>query len=348
MFAPTRPELRVMLPYYHPTTLLVVDDDPLFLDSFAYHYGDRFLVATCKSPEAAIALLREPGRQEVEASAFVGPVGNLADYADAKPGNHLLHLRPGRISELVTRENRFSIVSVIVVDYAMPSMTGLEFCRATRDVNAKKLLLTGKTGENTAVAAFNEGLIDLFMMKQDREITDKLPREIKKLERAYFEELTAPLRAIASFDEGAFLNDSNFVAWFENLCERLEIVEYYLAASPTGVLLFDAEGAMTTLIVCSEDRMRAQLETAVIADGPSKLIARLRKGDAILWCPTESGFFEERFTADWQEWLLPGEQIMGNQKWVVADTHNILSTSMDPKRVTSLHDYRMRAASMTR
>ena len=54
--------MSALLPLYHPTTCLVIDDDQLYLDSFNYNYADVTLCATEYRPEHAIErLLKDAG-----------------------------------------------------------------------------------------------------------------------------------------------------------------------------------------------------------------------------------------------------------------------------------------------
>jgi hypothetical protein len=64
--------------------------------------------------------------------------------------------------------------------------------------------------------------------------------------------------------------------------------------------------------------MRAQLEIAVEGGAPQALVERLRAGDAILACPTQTGFYEQQHATDWQKYVLPCEEIRGNSVWKVA------------------------------
>ena len=64
----------------------------------------------------------------------------------------------------------------------MPKMTGVEFCRAIRGLPVKTILLTGKASLETAISAFNEGVIDCFLQKQDSNVSTALRREIKRLQ----------------------------------------------------------------------------------------------------------------------------------------------------------------------
>ncbi|HEX7026718.1 MAG TPA: EAL domain-containing protein [Gammaproteobacteria bacterium] len=62
---------------------------------------------------------------------------------------------------------RTPTVSVIISDYRMPGMTGIEFLQRVRQItpDAKRILLTGKSDLVTAVDAVNQGGLYRFLMK---------------------------------------------------------------------------------------------------------------------------------------------------------------------------------------
>ena len=72
--------MSALLPLYHPTTCLAVDDDRLYLDSFCYNYADVTLCATEYRPEHAIErLLKDAGRTGLAIEdANLPPAGDSA------------------------------------------------------------------------------------------------------------------------------------------------------------------------------------------------------------------------------------------------------------------------------
>lgn len=323
--------MSFLLPFYHPTTCLVIDDDRLYLDSFNYNYADVTLCATEQRPEQAIKRLLEDAERTglTVDEADPAPVGE-------EPGDPFVRLPASRIAAMARDPARFSRISMVIVDFAMPSMPGIELLRKIKHLPLKKVLLTGKTGDSTAVAAFNEGLINLFLVKQDPELPGKLKRIIPELQYAYFKTISAPLEPIARFEETAFLGDAAIAGWYQNLAGRVRAVEHYLLLSRPGLMLADEAGRVTIAWINSEDRMRAQLEIAIEEGAPAALVKKLRTGGIILSCPTPSGFYQENHVSDWEKYALPCEEVRGNALWKVA-------VQPDPGRslsAVSLRQYR--------
>ena len=305
--------MSTLLPLYHPTTCLVIDDDQLFLDSFGYNYADVALCATEQRPEQAIQRLLK----DTERTGLTTEEADCAPLEEGEAGDPLIRLPASRIAAMARDPARFSRVSVVVVDFAMPSMTGVELLRKIKHLPVKKVLLTGKTGDSTAVAAFNEGLINLFLVKQDPDLPDKLRRIIPELQYSYFKDVTAPLEPIAQLEDTAFLDDPGIASWYHQFAERIRAVEHYLLSSPPGLMLVDEAGQVTIAWINNQDRMRAQLQIAIEDGAPAALVKELRASDVMLTCPTPTGFYEVQHVSDWQKYVLPCEEIRGNTLWKV-------------------------------
>ncbi|HWJ19815.1 MAG TPA: hypothetical protein VNR65_13920 [Geobacterales bacterium] len=306
--------MSALLPLYYPTTCLVIDDDRLFLDSFYYNYADVMLCATEQRPEQAIMRLLK----DAERTGLTIEEANLAPVDEGEASDPIIRLPASRIAAMARDPARFSHVSVVVVDFAMPSMTGVEFLQKVKHLPVKKVLLTGKAGDSTAVAAFNEGLINLFLVKQDPDLPDKLKRIIRELQYGYFKDITAPLEPIAKLEDMAFLDDPGIASWYHKLAGRIRAVEHYLLPSPPGLMLVDEAGQVTIAWINNQDRMRAQLEIAIESGAPAALVKELRSGDVILTCPTPTGFYKEQHMSNWQKYVLPCEEIRGNTLWKAA------------------------------
>jgi len=177
-----------MTPFYHPTSILVLDDDPLFLESLDFQFSDELSCQTFTRPDAALEHLRAQASQHPDFSRYFKDCSDMDLGSEARHGDRLLRLQLSELRSMVDDRSRHQRVSVAVVDFDMPKMTGVEFCRAIRALPVKTILLTGKAGLETAIAAFNEGLIDSFLQKQDSNVSAALRREIEQL---YPKELAA-------------------------------------------------------------------------------------------------------------------------------------------------------------
>jgi CheY-like chemotaxis protein len=331
-----------MLPYDHPTTCLAIDDDKLFLESFSHRYGDDILCATESNPRAAIERLRAQSASLATAGAAVhSPIAPTPGGLNEE-GELIFRVETNSIVQIARRLERFSHISVVVVDYAMPAMTGIEFCRAIKDFPVRKILLTGKAGDTTAVAAFNEGLIDFFLVKQDAALSEKLPAEIRRAQQAYFAGHTAGLAPIIQTPEAAFLRDAEVMTWLAAVAKKAGAVEHYLLTTTPGVMFADLAGKTAMAYVFGQDRMRAQLEIAEHEGAPAELIALLEGGDTLLVCPSRSGYYEPKFAASWSRYAFDATSLGEHGEWRVAVDR---ASAVDLKSV-SLRQYRKTRAAL--
>lgn len=307
-----------MLPFYLPTNILIVDDDPAFLESFAYRYGDRFLCQTNKSPDEAIKQLKQHyGSVNTDSLLGSHPIVSATGWWTSEIGTVQLDLCT--IQAITQQENRSDCISVVIVDYAMPSMTGVEFCQKIRHLPVKRLLLTGKTGNATAVDAFNKGLIDRFIVKQDPQIATRLPQEIENLQKSFIADLTLPaMTARSRPQEMAFLEDPAFQAHFEELKHKYKVTEYYLSTSPTGIFMLDAHGTKTSVIVYNEDMMRAAHETARAVGAPQPLLEQIKNRTVVVAFPTSTGLYEPQYAVDWAHYTHTAQPIGDTPTWWMA------------------------------
>ena len=145
--------------FAHPTTILIVDDDPVYLRNLALALSSRWAVRTTSSPKRAIEFMRAANE----------PVFTLE-----------------QAYRRVFDPHRFKTPAILVADYDMPEMNGLELCDALRDASVETILLTGKADKKTAVNAFNEGLISRFLNKQTPDVLQFLTQYFSELNQEFF------------------------------------------------------------------------------------------------------------------------------------------------------------------
>ncbi len=300
-----------MLPFRFGTTTLVVDDDQLFLDSFSYSIGRSLRCRTNNFPPDAIAQLRNAAARWESLLAPAAAHGR--DDYDRSPHNGKQDRRLA-LAALAADAARHDLIGVVIVDFAMPNMSGLEVCREIRGLPFKKILLTGKTGDKTAVAAFNEGLIDRFLVKQDPELPRKLPSEVLYLEQEFLRQRASACAAIV--DDVAFLGDRAVSAHLEAMWRRLNIAEHYLWTHPPGFLTIDAAGKRRQVIIYDTEMMRAQSEVAHECEAPVEFTAAVRNNTAIAWFPGPTGLIDEHYFGHWRDYTSAAERIPGSDFWV--------------------------------
>jgi len=304
-----------MTPFYHPTSVLVLDDDPLFLESLDFQFSDELACQTFTRPDAALEHLRSQAAQHPDFARYFRDCSEVDLGPEAHHGDRLLRLLLSELRSIVEDRLGHQRVSVAVVDYDMPKMTGVEFCRTIRDLPVKTVLLTGKAGLETAIAAFNEGAIDCFLQKQDSNVSAMLRREIKRLQHAYFADISEPISCALALRKPSFFVDPNFIELFQELAEKNHIVEYYASASPPGVKMRDADGNELLLMVSDQDTAKSHCEIAENKAAPSDMVDLLRTRKAQAWFPTEQGFYHPDFETDWEKYIWPAQLLPGSGSW---------------------------------
>lgn len=133
-------------------------------------------------------------------------------------------------------------------------MNGLELCASLTNPYTKRILLTGQADTDLAVQAFNAGLIDQFISKKDQDLEAKLRRSIATLQQQYFSKsfklITDPVIANC---QSRFVNNPDFIAYFNALRDRNKFIEYYLIDEPySGFALLNAKGELSILLILTE------------------------------------------------------------------------------------------------
>lgn len=301
-------------PIYFPTTTIFVDDSQPFLENLSLQLDPNLAFSLYHSPSKALEFVNSRDRGRPFSRDYFS---RYADSDDLSSNNCVIDVDVDKIHCEVYNSDRFAESSVIVVDYVMPEMSGLDFCRRVRLPGVKKILLTGKADENLAVRAFNEGLIDRFITKNDSDALTTLNRLIVELQDEYFTELGAPLANILAAGVYGFLQDPAFAQVFDPLRKDRGIVEYYLCCNPEGILMVNTSGVASLLIVSVEDDLQAYYEIAMDQAAPQALLDALSSRKFIPYFWETNGHYDPTLR-DWQSMLYPARQVAGQHRYYYA------------------------------
>jgi CheY-like chemotaxis protein len=304
-----------MFPYYHPTTVTLIDDDRDFLRSLSFSAIGDLLHTMFSRPDEALHFLHEQNKLLPRFDDFVTAYDRSINI-DVQHGERLLRLQPGKITALTRNMLRFAINSVVVVDYDMPGINGLQFCRALGNLPVRKLLLTGKAGTDIGVKALNEGVIDGYFVKQDANLIKTLGAGIAGQKHAFFSEITRPLMATIGLDEMSFLHDEAFADVFTEIKKSNSAVEYYSCSEPPGLLTVGANGQTKLIVVCDDSALEAHAEIAREAGAPQEFIALLERRAIIPVFPANS-YYHDQFAGSWRNFVWPAKAVVGTRQWYV-------------------------------
>lgn len=312
-------------PFYFPTTCVFVDDSTDFLANLSLQLDSQLSYRLFDSPIDALVTLNTQHREMTLTQKYFSRYRYVEDFSLS---NHVIDLDLSKIHREVYDEDRFAEISVAVIDYVMPEIDGLEFCRQMKNPLIRKVLLTGKADEKFAVHAFNEGLIDRFIRKNDAAALTKLNQIIVELQQEYFRTAQQPLSDTLMVGTPRFLHDRQFAALFRTLCAQHKIVEFYLCANPDGMLMLDSTGAASLLVVYTEKDLQAQYEIAFEQVAPQMLLDEFKSGKVVPYFWQGDGHYGPAVT-DWRSCLYPAQQFHGAEWYYYA--------MVPPSRLFGLH-----------
>lgn len=294
--------------FYYPTQVILVDDDPDFLDAVSLILPRDLSYRLFQSARQALTHINNAQHhadliRRVYSSYKTGPFDS----------DTLTHIDINEIYKEVYNADRFSTPSVVVVDYSMPSMNGLELCANLSNPYIKRILLTGQADTEIAVQAFNDGLIDQFISKKDRDLENKLQRSIANLQQHYFSKsfklITDPV--IANSQSG-FINDPEFISFFNSVREQHKIVEYYLLDEPySGFLMLTEQGEASLLLILPHSDLLENLRQCHAANSPSQLVDALQAGTMIplFHCADNDTLVNELTDDNWKNYYTTATRV---------------------------------------
>lgn len=296
--------------YQHPTMTVLVDDSPSFLQSLRYQLGPGFPSIGFSDTGAAIAWLREHAAAPTALSNLLSP--SVDTYTlSPQPYNIALHLE--QVCGIRTLPQRFMTPSVLVVDYSMPGMNGIEFCEAVRDLPCRKILLTGVADERVAIEAFNRGLIDRYVRKSDAHALDRLEAELTQLQEGYFMAQSESLRVLLALHDFSFVNDPAICGLVRELGARHKIVEHYLYKTPPGFLMYDRDARPWLLAVETEQSMNAHFEIALDGGAPPSLLEAFEQRRVVPNFSDGDGMYSPVRHKEWHRFTSPALTCHGRE-----------------------------------
>ena len=273
---------------YYPTTVLMVDDNQDLLLDLSLALSPHYKTKHSTSAQQILKLLKAQGNT-IE-SLVKSLVSTPEEFFD--PHKTLVNIDvPAIRKQLYADPVRFDQHLVLVIDYAMPEMNGLELAKKIRSEShlpVKIIMLTGEADQATAIRAFNDKLIDRFMVKSAPDYIETLLVYIQELHLDYFEGVSNLILGASAEINKAVRNDPAFIRLFREVIERHHITEYYLVEEPASYLLLNDKKQPFWLLVATEEDVQTTLELARDEeDVPQPIIQALEKREKLVYFPDE-------------------------------------------------------------
>jgi CheY-like chemotaxis protein len=322
--------------YQHPSLTVLVDDSPNFLQSLTFQLDPTLPRKRFTCPKRALAWLRE------QRWSTLPPAPLLCDNVDAYPRltqQHAVGMNLEHICRVCEQPERFMSPSVLVVDYSMPGMNGIEFCAALQGTPYKIILLTGTADDRVAIAAFNSGLIHRYIQKSDDNALERLSIEIAALQRSYFKSQSDALLGMLPLDDFSFVSDPAIERLFREITLRYKTVEHYLYTEPPGMLLYDKNGLSRLLVIATERTMNAHYEVAIDNGAPPSLLTALQERRVIPYFGSGDGMYSPAIGGAWYKFTRSAQIYWGLEKyyWAIFDEVSETVSSATPSFVNFMN-----------
>ncbi len=301
-----------MLPiFYFRPTLVIIDDNKQFTDSLAESLRDRFKVIVFNKEHELLEWI-ERYKSTLLNTSFINDFSESEYSYDVLTS--LVELNLNKIVELAHNKEKYDEIGVLIADYVMPEINGIDLCKKLAHSKFKKLLLTGIADYKMGVAAMNEHAIDFFINKEIAR--DELIAKIEHYAFEYYTEITTSLATHLEAKQKLPLSDQHFINYFTNFIKVNQIKEYYLIDKNGSLLLINELGKKSVFIVHTDTSLEGI--TTIIEDDPemSAFIDTLKTRASIPWFGIGTSIDYNNLST-WQNHLYTPETICGNSKYYV-------------------------------
>lgn len=301
-------DLKVPFVYY-PTTVTVIDDSANYLENLVSELQEKYLITSFLSGKKAL--------QGLDLSRIImNTFENAVKLSDEYTDHIITDLDLSFIQKEMLNPDRFSLTKTFIIDYDMPDINGVELSKKLKQISkqVRIILLTGKAGLSEIIAAFNDGLIQCYIPKDKPNLVESLFIEIENIQRQYFieacEKLVPSIRH--TYEELiTLLSDNKFSSFFNDMCKKNNIVEYYLLGFEGDFICFDLEGTPFLFSIRSEDAVlgyEVLLQGAKASHLTNVALQKIKDRSHIPVFLIDSSFALPP-AEQWNDYLLPSQRV---------------------------------------
>ena len=114
--------------FYHPLKVVFLDDNRAFLDALEFEFCTRFNMTTLTNPDETLRIIDKNSQNFTKLIFKLTKDVNVDTTTD-----RVLGFEVGNMLKLIYDKARFDHVAVLVIDYEMPDMNGIKFCKKLKE-----------------------------------------------------------------------------------------------------------------------------------------------------------------------------------------------------------------------
>ncbi len=303
-------------PLFHPTTTLLIDDNKTFLKTLSLKLDEDAIYHSFSDPKEALLYCTE--------NAKLTPIDDtylMTDTESPDPSEQNITFRTAELKTALSKPERFEVISVIVLDFSMPTLTGVEFIDQLRaqvkNTFTKIIMVTGEADHRLAVELFNDRKIDKFFLKNEDALEEKINFAVHEMQKAYFLDLCTTLFSSILEKITPILSDPDFETVFTKIKAKLNCVEHYLCENTGSFILVDKAGELTVLVVRTQEDLDLYADLAQDQKVPEELVKRILNGSLLPFFAS----FEKFIGSKREDWIVHthlGKKIPGREGYYYA------------------------------
>lgn len=305
--------------FFHPTRKILLDDDNTFTQSVLLKMHGKYF-SEINSTTEALKYFSEEYKPKTGKSNLISLAPTIFDPSRA----YTLNIEFEKNDKSIFKAFRDDI-SILFVDYNMPGMHGIDFLKKIKESPMKKVLVTSEHDYTIAIDAFNNGMIDAYIRKDEPDFLIKLQHITSELEWTYFTDLSKIISDLPEFD---YLKNSNFIKLFMQFLADRKITGFYLTDKQGTFCTYNITGEKEYFIIRNTIQLQ-QLSEFAAEDGASeKTINDLAQAKAIPFFN-----FKEHWeipAGEWNSYLYSANELPGEP--------DFLWTSVKPDFLCSTDD----------
>lgn len=320
------------MPYFHhPIKVIFLDDNRQFLDALDLEFGEKFDMLTFTESEEALRAITKHG-QYITNNVF--KITN--DVNNDTTTERVIGFEVNNLLSRIYDKTRFDEAAILVVDYEMPDINGIDFCHKLKETKIFKIMLTAEADKDIAIKAFNDGVIHKFILKTNEELHSELALAIQELTRGYFRNVLNNIINAHNHLTNALFSNPLYLQLFSGVVSQTQAVEYYLVDNSGSFVFFDEKAKPTWLIVKHNKELDEQIELLHGYDVPDQIMNGVIKKEKILFLPSSSEY--KKTVGDWVKYMFDSKKLDDNYYYSIVSGQ--LTDSIDWERVVSYSAYK--------
>jgi CheY-like chemotaxis protein len=314
------------VPFYHPTKVIFLDDNRAFLDALKLEFFDQINMKTFTDSDEALMFIENNNHYDYHSIFKLVSDVNVDTTTDRVIGFDI-----NQILNCIYDKKRFDYVSILVIDYDMPGANGVEVCQKIKEKKVFKVMLTAEADKDTAIRAFNSGLIDRFIGKSSKDLYSDVALAASELNHQHFIDLSKSIMGGNYSSINMLFKNTLYQQLFSEVLKKSKAIEYYLVDNSGSMLFLDEDANPTWLLIQNSKKLTEQLDLIKGYDVPEKTINLIENKEKILFLFSENEYKEN--ISEWVNYMFDAKNMDDNYNYSIVKGN--VTNSIDWNRVVS-------------